>query len=564
MPSAPLVSVIVPCFNQGQFLTEAIASVHAQTFRDFEIVVIEDCSTEGFTRDFVRRSSFAATRVILNSANGGVAAARNTGIRAARGIYVLPLDADDRIAPEFVAEALALLETDRADVAYSLVTLFGRRTGAFPLAHFSVEGLLRENLVVNTALYRKAAWAEAGGYAAEMQAGLEDWDFWLSLVERGNRFRRIEKPLFFYRQHGSSRTDSAREADARLRETIFARHRLLYERHGLPDAAAPPLPPEPGPVARLTRAVRTLFRRDRHADDPASKPPIALHYFDPPSTRNFGDQLNVPLVRRITGRPVRAASVADATHLCIGSLLEQFLRRRSSPPRGGPPLAVWGAGFIAAPGHHPTLGDDAVEQFARPLVVHAVRGQLSLERLRAMGEDVSRAALGDPGLLARLLAPAAPIRPRHRLGLVAHYVDERDPVFARVGARVPSAQIIKVGIDPVAFLARLRECEVVLSSAMHGLVAADALGIPNARIRVSDRLTGGDYKFRDYYSAFGVEPRPLSREELWNFTAADLARVEAAYPITAEAVDRVVDGLLASCPFTTRATDASLPLIAVA
>jgi glycosyltransferase involved in cell wall biosynthesis len=90
----PLVSVVVPCFNQGPFLAEAIESVLAQTFPRLEIIVVEDHSTDGLTRDLVRRSVFPRTRIILNDTNRGVAATRNIGIRAARGPSILPLDAD--------------------------------------------------------------------------------------------------------------------------------------------------------------------------------------------------------------------------------------------------------------------------------------------------------------------------------------------------------------------------------------------------------------------------------------------------------------------------------------
>lgn len=302
-------------------------------------------------------------------------------------------------------------------------------------------------------------------------------------------------------------------------------------------------------ILRWTRSAATARAAGSADAAAAGAGPIALHYFDSRRHPNFGDRLNVDLLRALTGRAVRAATADDATHVCIGSLLEAFLCRATEPPRGDVPLAVWGSGFIGPPG----LRDGRIEQPARPLVVHAVRGRLTLERLRAMGVDVSRAALGDPGLLARLLVPAERARPRYRLGLVAHYVDERDPVFARIRARVPSTRLIRVATAPAQFLAELRECEVVLSSAMHGLIAADALGIPNARIRVADRITGGDYKFHDYYSVFNVDPQPLTRDELWNLTTPDLARIEAAYAITPAAVNRVVDTLLTTCPFTLRA-----------
>jgi len=557
----PLVSVVIPCFNQGEFLTEAIESVLAQTFSQTEIIVVEDHSTDGFTRDLVRRSDFPRTRTILNASNLGVATTRNIGVGAARGPYILPLDADDKLAPTFIEQALKKLQDSTADVCYSRVMYFGTQEGEFQIPPFSVRDMLRNNLVVNTAMYRKSAWAGAGGYAEVMRTGWEDWDFWLSLLEQGNRFHRLEEPLFFYRRHGTSRTDSANETEESLRVILFARHKSLFEYYSLTDAGCRPLSPREAGLKRcrqrLLRLTRSLFR-PRSAPDTPPKQPIRLHYFDPPGVPNFGDQLNVPLLEALTGRPVRAAGVQDATHLCIGSLLDGFLRRRGDPPAGGAPLNVWGAGFIAAPGEHPLLGEDGLtadgkEEFLRPVVVHAVRGRLTLERCQAMGLPVEGAALGDPGLLARLLVPprAQGARPsgQLRLGLVPHYVDVNEPILAALLHRFPAARLVQVSVSPMEFLAQLSTCDVVLSSSLHGLIAADALGIPNARMRLSDRLTGGDWKFRDYYSVFGAEPAVLNPEDLCRLSDDDLSRIVATYPIRAADVQRIVDGLLAACPF---------------
>src|SRR5437879_507126 len=98
--SQPVVSVIIPCFNQGATLDEAVASVLNQTFTDFEIVIVNDGSTDPFTSELLANYHRPRTRVIT-TANGGLAAARNTAIRNSRGKYILPLDADDRIAPEY-------------------------------------------------------------------------------------------------------------------------------------------------------------------------------------------------------------------------------------------------------------------------------------------------------------------------------------------------------------------------------------------------------------------------------------------------------------------------------
>lgn len=555
----PLVSVVVPCFNQGPFLAEAIESVLAQTFPRLEIVVVEDHSTDGVTRELVRHGVFPRTRIILNDTNRGVAATRNIGIRAARGPYILPLDADDTIAPTFVARALDEVQRGRADVCYAKVELFGTETGEFRLDPFSVPGMLRTNLVVNTALYRKAAWAAVGGYSEALTTGLEDWDFWLSLLEQGNRFRRLDAPLFFYRRHGPTRTDSARTTEPGLRALIYERHRGLFERHGLADATARCLPRTERRRQRVIRHARSALGLTRPVGTPP-QPPILLHYFRPRGIANFGDQLNVPLLETLTGRPVRHTGVEQASHLCIGSLLDQFLLRPGEPAITGAPLTVWGAGFIRPPAANAPPGATVAEAFRRPVVPRAVRGHLTLERLRAMGVPVAGVALGDPGLLAGLLLPAperAERRPADlRVGLVPHYVDVDEPILAELLRRFPGARLLRVSARPAAFLARLRSCDIVLSSAMHGLIAADALGIPNVRMKLSDRLTGGDWKFHDYYSVFGVEPAALATEDLRRLREDDLRHLAATHPVTAAQVHDVVVNLLTACPFLVPDADA--------
>lgn len=562
----PRVSVVVPCFNQGQFVADAIASVHAQTYNSIEIIVVEDCSTDGFTREFIQAQSFANTTKLFNKTNMGVAETRNAGIKAARGVFILPLDADDKLAPEFISTAVAILEADQCDVVYSRVRNFGSNADEFKLPPFSLRTMLSGNVVVNTAMYRKAAWAEVGGYSGEMCAGLEDWDFWLSLAERGNRFHRIDKPLFFYRRHGPSRTNSAQAMERVLRQRIFARHRDLYLRYGVTDAELCLNRRKQRRVETTAKwvstATRRLFGWDVEERQEPQKKPIKLFYFNPPGQRNFGDQLNVLLLQRLTGRPIQQASELAATHLCIGSLLEQFLQKKGSCSTTTTPLAVWGAGFIAAPGLHPSWGGESVESFQRPLSVHAIRGRLSLQRLRAMGQDVSRTVLGDPGLLAGMLVPPmAPVR-SFRLGLVPHYVDEHERVFRHLCKRLPAVRLLRVADPPKKFLRDVRQCDVVISSAMHGLIAADALGIPNIRVRVSGRLTGGDYKFIDYYSAFDICPAPLSVADLWDLTESDLLQIEKTYPIAKEKVQRIVAELLNACPFLMRAGETAATITA--
>ena len=545
----------MPCFNQGQYVEEAIASVNNQTVKDVEIILIEDCSTDGFTRDYIYQKTFTKTKKILNDHNLGVCESRNIAIQAARGLFILPLDADDKIAPDFISSALDVIESGTADVVYSKVQFFGDQNDYFTLKKFSLARMLGGNVVVNTAMYRKAAWAHVGGYSSTMKTGVEDWDFWLSLIENGQRFFRIDRPLFYYRQHGPSRTALAREQDENLKKKIFARHKKLYLRQGihrlnqLTTVEQKTHSKSSRWVSQQIQSVRKhLYSIKNHWMYPQKKP-ISLYYYNPSSQQNFGDQLNVDLLERLTGRTVSFAREQIATHICIGSLLELLLERKSLPQQVKNPISVWGTGFIAREGEHPAIKDEATGGFIRPVQIHAVRGAFTLNRLRNMGVDVSKAVLGDPGLLAKLLVSQKNVEKKWRLGLVPHYVDSKEPIFQKLCKRFPLSKIIRVDQKPVDFLTHLQQCDVVISSAMHGLIAADSLGIPNIRAKVSDRITGGDYKFLDYYSAFNLPAPMLTLEELRALSENDLADVHTNYAITSGAVDTLITNLLSSCPF---------------
>ena len=305
------------------------------------------------------------------------------------------------------------------------------------------------------------------------------------------------------------------------------------------------------PLGELFRPLLRPFFGSR----PPNSLPVRLFYYNPLHTKNVGDQLNLSLIRALSGRPVVAAPAYAADYLCIGSLLDMILRKPGSPATDRRPLAVWGAGFIAAPGEHPYVRSTTPESFGRSVVFHAVRGRHTLERIKAMGFTGDGVALGDPGLLARLLTNGHAPPKRFALGLVPHYVDAANPVWRTVQATCGDVRILRVSDAPGRFLAEMQECETIISSAMHGLVLADALGIPNRRARVSDRLIGGDYKFADYYSVFDVSPEPLSVQDLRSLTASDISRIRSSYSISPHAVAAIVAGLRARCPFLVTAPD---------
>jgi glycosyltransferase involved in cell wall biosynthesis len=236
--AAPLVSVIIPCFNQGLFLDEAVDSVLSQTLTDFEILIVDDGSTEPATCCLLDTYQRPNTRV-FRTANQGLAAARNYLIERATGTYLCALDADDRLHPEFLSRTVAVLEADPS-VAFgsSHLRMFGDEDRLWPTdARCDLPTLLAEDTVLTAAVVRKAIVESVGGYDSAMpHAGDEDWDLWLSLVEAGHRGVILPDVLFFYRRRRGSMCDQCTEGQSHLDliQYIVAKHRASYRAHLLP------------------------------------------------------------------------------------------------------------------------------------------------------------------------------------------------------------------------------------------------------------------------------------------------------------------------------------------
>jgi glycosyltransferase involved in cell wall biosynthesis len=201
----PKVSVIVPCYNLGQYLDEAIDSVLAQTFRDFEIVVVDDGSTDAATTSLLSDYRRPHTRVI-RMPHGGLAAARNTGIAHTGGEYLCALDADDRLEPTYLEKAVGVLQRDSSVTFVSCwLRTFGDENWEWTPERCDLPTLLCEDTVLTAALVRREAVVAVGGYDTGMPVqGDEDWDLWLTLVERGHRGLILPEVLFNYRRRPGS------------------------------------------------------------------------------------------------------------------------------------------------------------------------------------------------------------------------------------------------------------------------------------------------------------------------------------------------------------------------
>ncbi len=230
--SRPVVSVVVPCYNQAQYLPDAVDSVAAQTYRDFEIIIVDDGSpddTAEVARQLAARHADCQI-TIINQPNGGLAAARNAGIRLARGKYILPLDCDDKISPDHLAKTVGFLEANpQVRIVGTFREDFGAATGVVQAVPYTLAEILQSNRNSYCSLYHREVWEAVGGYRTDMvPAGYEDWDFWIGCAEHGWLASILPEPLFHYRVKAASMFTEAVEHDAELRAQIILNHPRLF------------------------------------------------------------------------------------------------------------------------------------------------------------------------------------------------------------------------------------------------------------------------------------------------------------------------------------------------
>lgn len=221
------VSVIMPCYNDGAYIKEAIESVKAQTYKNWELIVIDDGSNDAETVKII--NSIKDDRItVLHTQHLRPAGARNYGIQHATGKYILPVDSDDKIDLTYMEKAVNIIETnEKVGVVYCEADLFGEKSGKWDLPAYSFEKMLLDNIVFVTALFYKEDWEKLGGFNTNMTAGMEDYDFWLGILGLDKEIYQIPEILFHYRIKTVSRTTSFQSDYVQMQEI----YRQMYDNH---------------------------------------------------------------------------------------------------------------------------------------------------------------------------------------------------------------------------------------------------------------------------------------------------------------------------------------------
>ncbi len=332
------VTVVIPCFNHGEYVGEAVASVLGQEGETPRIIVVDDGSTDEGTLAALEHLPDGVE--VLHQANAGPAAARNAGIEATDSPYLLMLDADDRLPAGALAELRAALDADpEAGYAYGVMHFFGDWSGEVRLPPYDPYRLLYRGVVGWIGLVRREAWEAAGRFDPDLQ-GFEDWDFTLGALGAGWRGTRLDLVVLDYRKHGRSGLEADRRRYRELYRRLRAKHASLFKR-------APELARESdlGPTGRL--AYRTFWAW-RPVPAALERAAYSLLFRPRGDRRPRDDSAPVDTTPRSMAGGAFLASVARVAFVVAGGAVSILVARLLGPEGSGGFLVISSLMFTLA------------------------------------------------------------------------------------------------------------------------------------------------------------------------------------------------------------------------
>ena len=237
--SEPIVSVVIPCYKQAEFLREAVESVVNQNYRNWECIIVNDGSpdnTNEIANKLIQEYKQFNIRLIEKE-NGGLPDARNAGIKISKGKYILPLDADDKIAPDYLEDTVTMLERHpEYDIVYVDEQNFGETNHIHKKGVSELQYLMQYNVHDYCSLFRKEVWVVTGGFSTAMFIGAHDWNFWVTAAKHGFKSFHLEKPLFLYRNRAGTMVETTLSKLDEVKAHIIIHHKELYDEKTISEA----------------------------------------------------------------------------------------------------------------------------------------------------------------------------------------------------------------------------------------------------------------------------------------------------------------------------------------
>lgn len=229
MANNDLISIIIPCFNDFKFIEQAVSSALNQTYLNKEVILVDDGSNIK-TKEVLKRLESKLTKLITQE-NQGQSAARNIGIEASMGEYILVLDSDDFFEPSFCEKAIEIFKsTENTKVVTCQAKLLFEdgSSRVFIPKGGKIADFIFGNNALGTSMFKKIDWNACGCYDEDMRNGFEDWEFFIRLLKNGGQVKVIQEPLYTYRKRNYSTTSIANSKKYELLAYVFTKNKTLY------------------------------------------------------------------------------------------------------------------------------------------------------------------------------------------------------------------------------------------------------------------------------------------------------------------------------------------------
>lgn len=294
---------------------------------------------------------------------------------------------------------------------------------------------------------------------------------------------------------------------------------------------------------------------------PKAPEKISLYFYN---CNNAGDILNQTLINDLFGIPVKEESFETSDMIAVGSLLERIVKgskagwtneKLQKTADKSKKITVWGTGLMH------DYDDFSEMEFVRPVEIRAVRGELTRKACeKILGEELN-CVTADPGILAPFLLDKIPQK-KYKIGIIPHFREyENEEYLAqykKISSQCENSVIIDLSEDLNEVLKKIASCETVMSASLHGLIFADSFGIPGMWCEMTDIILGNGYKYRDYYSSYGLTAEPYDLRD-GGFPTAD--EIKKSYKVNYGDVLKKQKQLIKCFPYQNKRTKALIKFI---
>lgn len=554
------ISIIIPTHNRFKQLTELINSIFNQTYQNFEIILIDDLSSDE-TNEVYSKYHDKRLKYYRNYENLGMGLNRQKGYNLSHGDYIIFSDDDDYfIDNNYFFDLKNIFKNDNINVICSESYIHYEKEDKYE--HSSININEREidsleylrNFMIK---YKKPTSTFPVAFRRQIlvksqfkeMTMMNDTSIYLRALMMGGKTYNNKKIIGIYRLHGENhKTHATSEFIIKNLEEKRKVYDYLKEHNMISDIddwyakqiaiTVNYYLNNTGDREGIDNVLNWVWKNVSYKEYLKYKKRaiktygVKLYYYKYP---NVGDLLNEEILSSIFQLKFEMERFPTADLASIGSILDPLFinsklfdqdKKMQNECDVNKPIHIWGSGLMY---HYENISQNKI----RPLIIHAVRGEKTRKRLsEILGKNIS-CVLADPGLLSPLIVK--PSDKKYHVGIVPHYVDKDEEIFKKMLEHYPNSKFIDVQKETKEVLKEISECKYIISTSLHGLIIADSYGIPNCWCEISDKILGNGFKFHDYFSSFCTD------REFFDLRNGNLPDIDKDFKCNFESVNQIYE-----------------------